>query len=309
MKVGRSRHRWGVELSGFGRPFGLGFDAVGRLHVTDMDTHVLTRFDHEFQSFQWHDGESDWSAPCIVVEGQVAPMAQRTRAGWNGPHSVTFDGGGDLYVTCYHEAAIHVLSPAGKPLRTIGQNVLSGPASAFFDRAGRLLVAEYSRNAVLALEVSGAFAGCLGRDARGNPVRFEDIREPLPATNELGGFDRPHMVRQLADDTLAVADTWNNRVQRFSPSGEFLGLLGDDPIPCPVALDPGPDNRLLVTAWSSNSVLTFEANDARLPRRLDRPRLKRPYDARFWGDDIVVADSHNSRVLIIATPAGRRLPE
>ena len=47
--IERREHEWGIELAGFGRPFGLGEDASGRLHVTDMDRHDLVRFDAALQ--------------------------------------------------------------------------------------------------------------------------------------------------------------------------------------------------------------------------------------------------------------------
>ena len=62
MELYRRPAPWGLELSGFGRPMGLGRDAQGCWLVTDMDCHVLWRLDAAIERFQWHAGTAEgWS--------------------------------------------------------------------------------------------------------------------------------------------------------------------------------------------------------------------------------------------------------
>jgi hypothetical protein len=251
--IERHDRDWGVELTGFGRPFGLGEDAAGRLHVTDMDHHTLIRFD----------------ASLDAHETLVGPGI------FSGPHSVEFAGDGRLFVTCYYAPAIFMVSDGlAKKLPA----PLSGPASAFFDQAGHLLVAEYAQNAVLALETDGRVAFTFA-----------------------GTFDRPHMARSLDTGDVIVADTWNNRLQKFDASGKLV----DDQlaaIACPVAIDPDPARGWLVTAWGDNCVLRCDER-GRVTGRLEAPPLEKPYDARWLsGDRVAVADSHHARVLILQSP-------
>lgn len=282
LALGRHEHEWGIEITGFGRPFGLGFDSAARLHVTDMDVHLLFRFDARLERVEWHDGGSGgWSGPVHVASHRADAAQPSAASGWNGPHSVEFDADDSLYVTCYYGAAIHVLSCAGAPVAVLGRDVLRGPASAFFDRAGRLMVAEYAQNAVLLLDTAGHVAGRLA-----------------------GSFDRPHMARALPDGTLAVADTWNNRVQRFTIDGDALDVEWIPSIACPVALDAADDGRTIVTAWGENTVMSFD-REGRSEGRLVAPLLARPYGARRMGTGLVVADSHNARVLILTAPQFR----
>lgn len=246
-------HAWGLELTGFGRPFGLAIDGQGRLYVTDMDRHRIFRFDADLKS---HD--------VLGTEGT-----------WNGPHSLDFDAGGRGLVTCYYTPGIYVLG-SNTPLQL--ERAVTGPASALFDASGRFLVAEYSQNAVLQYEADGRLA-----------TTFD------------GRFDRPHMARELADGTVLVADTWNNKLQRFDPSGAPLDA-DVAVVSCPVAIDSDPGRGWLVTAWGDNAIVRFDAN-GRPAGRLDAPALDKPYDARWLDDDrIAVADSHHSRVLIIDAP-------
>lgn len=253
MTIERREHSWGIELAGFGRPFGLGVDAEERLHVTDMDRHSVTRFDRQLNV------EHTFTAPGT----------------WNGPHSIDFSGDGRAFVTCYYTPGIYVIGDA-RPIAAAG--TLTGPATAFFNKTGRLLVAEYAQNAVLVL----------GEDGR--------VEKPFA-----GRFDRPHMARELPDGSVIVADTWNNRLQRFDPSGRLMNDRVAD-VSCPVAIDPSVGRGWLVTAWGDNCVVRFE-QDGTLAGRLDAPALDKPYDARWLsGDRVAVADSHHGRVLIVDSP-------
>ena len=251
--IARREHAWGLELCGFGRPFGLGIDRHRRLHVTDMDRHCIERFDRELQY------ERTLTAPGT----------------WNGPHAVDFDNAGRLFVTCYSTPGIYVMEGAAS---TKLDTSVTGPASALFDRSGHLLVAEYSQDAVLALHPTGELA-----------FRFA------------GDFDRPHMARALDDGGVIVADTWNNRLQRFTGDGALVDR-NVAKVSCPVAVDPHVSLGWLVTAWGDNAVMRFDATGAPAGR-LETPPLEKPYDAR-WLDDgrVVIADSHHRRVLVLHSP-------
>lgn len=251
--ITRCRHDWGFELNGFGRPFGLGIDAGGILHVTDMDRHCVDRFDRNLDH----------------LETLTAPGV------WNGPHSIDFDGAGRSYVTCYYTPGIYVIEGRA-PIRL--QTDVTGPASAMFDGSGLLLVSEYSQNMVMALHAGGRLAFTFN-----------------------GSFDRPHMARALEDGSVIVADTWNNRLQRFTADG---ALMASDvaTVKCPVAIDPHPRRGWLVTAWGDNAIVRLAADGGHLGT-LQTPPLDKPYDARWLDDDrVVVADSHHARVLILDRP-------
>ena len=248
--IDRRDHAWGIELTGFGRPFGLGVDGHGCLHVTDMDRHCVVRFD-----------------TALTTHDVIAP------GNWNGPHSVDFAADGRTFVTCYYTPGIYVIGE-DRPLVTS----LTGPASAFFNDSGRLLVSEYSQNAVLALDADGRLAFSFA-----------------------GSFDRPHMARVVGDGTVIVADTWNNRLQRFSSAGELLDQSVAT-VARPVAVDPDPQRGWLVTAWGDNGVLRFD-DRGQYAGRLEAPALEKPYDARWLSDDrVAIADSHHARVLILQSP-------
>lgn len=130
-----------------------------------------------------------------------------------------------------------------------------------------------------------------------------------------GTFDRPHMATELTDGTIVVADTWNHRLQRFDVSGRWLGWLGDEvdgwqeavrPLApssargafhAPVAVGRTADGGFVVTDWGNNRLQWFD-RDGRLLAIEDKYDLNRPYDAQPLAGTLVIADSHNGRVLI-----------
>lgn len=302
-------------LSGFGRPFGIGFDLKGNLLVTDMDCHVVIRFDRNFEAFQLHDGlDRGWSDKFKVSPGYSNERPKWAPRGWNGPHSVTVDSSGQLFVTCYYQPMVVKLAGDDKADVLITGKQLTGPATAQLDAQGHLLVAEYAQNLVLRFELDGSYHGRLGRDPRRGLLIFDSALGGVLKSSLLGGFDRPHMAKSLSDKSIVVADTWNNRLQRFASSGEFIAWHAGEggwqagpqseteaqlgSIKCPVAIDENSSGQLLVTAWGSDSLLLFGSDGAALPV-FGLPQLNKPYDARFFNAGAIVADTGNGRVLVL----------
>lgn len=305
-------------LTGFGRPFGLGFDNRGLLLVTDMDCHVVVRWDLDQNSYQCHYGINEcWGPALAPLSGFSSTRPKQHPVGWNGPHSAASDASGRIVVTCYYSPAVVNVPTDGVAELLIGPDRLSGPASATIDPQGRLLVAEYAKNLVMGFDASGRYLGRLGRATNGDALLFDSDDLAVPASAGAGGFDRLHMATTGVDGCILVADTWNNRLQKFSPSGEYLCLLNDltgwkdvpdrgfwnrtvgpVSIPCPVAMDQHADGRILVTAWGSSQLFLLESGGC--GTELSVPTtLCKPYDARFHKNGVVIADTHNGRVLVV----------
>lgn len=312
-------------LSGLGRPFGLAHDAAGQLYVTDMDLHAVFRLTADLRFAQvLADGRSGWSAWHSVPSGTASAAKPLAPGMFNGPHCVEPAIGGELLVTTYYQPGIHVVDAEGQCVRVLGtsreQCLLDGPAAALFDNSGRLLVAEYRQHSVLALTDSGDLLGRLGAGALGQPLQFTHDG-PAKASSAAGGFDRPHMCRQAPDGSLVVVDTWNHRLQRFTADGRWLGWLGaqaggselhswsdhagtsrtgEKPgaLHAPVAIDFRDDGIAAVTDWGNHRIQFFDVAGRSLGIAAGL-QLKSPYDARFWGDRLAIADSHHGRVCIV----------
>jgi hypothetical protein len=294
---------------------GLGVDDRGCLLVTDMDCHVLVRFDAKFEHFQCHDGRNQpWGAPTAVYVGRSTQRPTRVPAGWNGPHAVTPDHQGRLLVTSYYSPQVAAVWPDGSVRQLIGSDLLKGPATARVDASGRILVSEYALNLLMVFDEGGHYLGRLGLAPGRVPLKFESGRDAVPASAAAGAFDRPHMAIGSPDGGFLIADTWNHRLQRLSAEGDFVASLVDGRgwkyelqygvvavdrgISCPVALDLNRSGQMLITTWGNNQVWFMDTEGLVAPLN-NLPALNKPYDARFWREGLVVADTHHGRLLIV----------
>ena len=297
MYLFRKQHDWGLELTGFGRPFGLGFDLNGNLIVTDMDTHAIVKFNDEMSTYTLHNGGESWGGE-LAVEAGVSSCKPKCRpVHWNGPHSVASDTKGRLFICCYYRPQVVTLMPSGKPIDVIDRKILEGPATASIDQSGAMFVTEYAQNLVLKFSLDGTYVGRLGRSATGKLYKYDSELGSVPSSAMPGGFDRPHMAVSLTDGSLIVADTWNDRLQRFSEDGELLSPMGGH-VSRPVSVDQDRLGRVLVTCWGNDELVLYDASSQSLGVK-NIPVLNKPYDARFYREGIVVADSLNGRVLVI----------
>ena len=88
---------------------------------------------------------------------------------------------------------------------------LNGPATGRYARDGRLWIAEYARNCIVALDMVGEPIVTIGGCAHDVVPREDGYSSDAWRS----AFDRPHMVTELSDASLAMSDTWNHLIQRF----------------------------------------------------------------------------------------------
>lgn len=250
--IERRDHDWGMELTGFGRPFGLGEDPSGRLHVTDMDRHAVIRFD---ASLKKHE--------TIAGPGTL-----------NGPHSVEFAGDGRLFVTCYYTPAIYVVD---ERRATKLPAVLTGPASAFLDASGHLLVSEYSQNSVMAFDTDGrlvfTFDGIFDRPhmARALPDgrvivadtwnnRLQSFTADGTLLNDLvATVSCPVAIDPGAERGWLVTAWGDDAVLRFDVNGRYAGRLEAPGLDKPYDARWLSENRVAVADSHHGRVLVLQS--------------------------------------------------
>jgi hypothetical protein len=309
--------RLGVEtvgdltlLSGFGRPFGLKvLDTEGVL-VTDMDLHAVFEIDAAWSRVRAMGDGPHWSGWQDIERGHVPPAASRAPAYFNGPHSVDVARDGSLCVTTYYDPALHVVDPEGRQSATVRSlssgATLKGPATGVYADDGDLLVTEYALNCVFVL------AGDLTLKCV--------LRPPHSGAPQAMRLDRPHMAVRASDGTYVIADTWHHRLLQVDAQGQPLAWIGSDsagaagtgwrrpvetgvPSPlmgglhAPVAIDLDRETgEMLVTDWGNNRLQLFSRHGAVLTS-VEHLGLEKPYDAKFFREGLLVADSHHGRVI------------
>jgi hypothetical protein len=313
-RIGFANERGLLRLGGFGRPFGIGMDPEGRILVADMDLHGIVRFTPDLLAYQWLGDDAGWSEKMSVNGG----LAERAHPGqpsrFNGPHSVACGTDGRIYVTTYYDPGLHILSPTGGLVTRIdGEKSLfrfKGPATGLFDARKHLLVTEYALHGIFSFDAEGRFVGALG----GGQDGFRQASGFEPGS-KAGFFDRPHMAATMKNGDIIVADTWNHRLQRFSPEGRFMGILGGSKegwrdaaavtpqssapsgFHAPVAVSILEDGRIVVTDWGNNRLKWLDA-EGYLLEIDDSLGLEKPYDAQVFGNRCFVANSHRGEIIV-----------
>ncbi|XP_065886761.1 E3 ubiquitin-protein ligase TRIM71-like [Dysidea avara] len=123
---------------------------------------------------------------------------------------------------------------------------------------------------------------------------------------ELGTFNKP---RDLAlnsnEDQLFITDCHNNRIQVFTPKGQFLKVFGNfiTSLRLPVGIHYTPDGHLLVNCFTTHCVLVFE-EDGKFTSAIEdtyqgKKRFTYPRGIVMMDNgQIVIADNGGNRLVV-----------
>ena len=220
----------GKESSQFNYPKGIAVDKHGNIYVADSWNHRIQKFDplgNHLQTFGSY-GEG---------KGEL-----------NEPYDIMVEDCGNILVVERYNHRLQWFSPEGKSLGWIGQRgtVLEEHLAYFYETSANLFSSP-------AFE----FPTSIGTDSLGNYfitdsgnhriVKFNKNWQRILTFGErgegIGQFQYPLCVSIGENDLLYISDLNNNRVQIFSPFGQFLDSLeqtGDStPLksPCLTAID------------------------------------------------------------------------
>lgn len=153
-------------------------------------------------------------------------------------------------------------------------------------------------------------------DTEGNVLHvwgnFADVSKgPAPG----GTFYEPWGIGVAPDGSVYVADTWNHRIQKFTPEGEFITMWGyfgqgeaPDALWGPRDVLVAPDGRVFVSDTGNKRIVIFDANGSPLgeygeaglqPGQFDEPvGLALSNQSQLY-----VADTWNQRIQsLLVTP-------
>ncbi len=186
-------------------------------------------------------------------------------------------------------------------IRNDGQLTFNAPRGLDFAPDGTLYVADSLNHRILHLSPEGELLQIIGE--------FGSISN---GSAPPGQFNEPWDVAVAPDGSFYVADTWNHRIQKFSPQGEALtawGYWGQDGSPLafygPRSVAVGPDGRVFVSDTGNKRIVVFDPDGVPLtiigeggvePGQFDEP-VGVAVDANGW---VYVADTWNQRVQVFA---------
>jgi len=289
------------SISGFSRPFGITVDEVENMYITDFGGHNLLIYDRNFNLIQ-----------------NINPNDESIL---KNPHSVDFDSKENMYITDFGNKKIQKFSKEGEFMKTIiDEDYLKGPATSYFDENENLYVSDYGSNALLKFSKNGAFMGWIGAKQDGTLTNGWEIRlSETSASTIPGGFDRLHMSRVDQNENIYVADTWNNRIQKFSKNGKLIGWIGakqdgtltngwekegiaaSSSIPgglnTPVSLDISEDGDLIIFEFNGNRIQKFSKEGKFI--EILATGFNQGYDAKLKNNKLYVVDTGHNKIQII----------
>jgi sugar lactone lactonase YvrE len=138
-----------------------------------------------------------------------------------GPHKMSVDKDGNLWVADYQANVVIKLDPNGKVLMTLGKKGVAGTGNDEFDAPDAVAIAPNGD-----IFVSDGHTG--GGTATGNAriVKFDKDGKFLMTWGKKGmgpgEFDVPHDLAFDSKGRLFVADRQNDRIQIFDQNGKFI---------------------------------------------------------------------------------------
>lgn len=183
------------------KPYGIATDSRGRIYAADTQLKTVFVIDPAGRSVERRSGDSR------------APMAL--------PAGVAVDSKDHLFVSDAQMRSITCFSPKGDVIGHFGTSILGRPGGIAIDnKRHRLYVADAAKNQIAVFDaISFEFVDFVGKPNVNN--RAQDGTLAAPTNVALDG-----------QGNLYVADTWNYRIQIFTPAGKFLrafGAQGDRP--------------------------------------------------------------------------------
>ncbi len=235
----------GIEAGQFNKPRNVAIAPSGNIYVLDSDNNRVQYFTPagEFVGMWDAKDRGGFNQPWgIAVNGEDEVFVADT---WN--HRIMkFSGEGEFLLEWYANDP----SEAGK--------TFYGPRSIAIDSNGKVYVSDTGNKRIMIYDADGKFLNKFGLSGMA-----------------AGEFDEPVGIALWQDEILAVADTWNQRVQLFSVAGEnpSFAVVGSFPVSAwySQSLDNKPyltfdqDGNVLITDPESYLVLQY-SRDGRLLR-------------------------------------------
>lgn len=286
-----------AKMGYFWNPHGIAVDSEGYIYVTDF-------YNFRVQIFNPFRGSADDGKPYMGIgystswnaEANVLPITGTENGYFTFPSAVSEDGSGNIYVADTASHRIQIFDSAGNFARGIGNGITwdaltsaptsanKGTGGAFFSfprdvaitGAGdnlRIAVADMGNHRIQVFDKNGVFRMGIGNQTKWTVVDLTPL-SGLQGTDNYS-FYNPSGLAYDKNGNLFVADSGNNRIMKYSPTGAFLLGLGSGQIWGPSDTAPAPARGTGMRAFDYPCGIKIDNNL-----------------------NIYVADTNNHRILI-----------
>jgi VCBS repeat-containing protein len=233
-------------------PTGVAVSGSGDVYVADTGNNRVSEFSQAGAFVRAFGTDVGGSRVDVCTSSCVAGSAGGGAGQLNAPAGVAVSGSGDVYVADRLNDRVDEFSQAGAFVRAFGKDVggsdvdvctspcvagsaggaagrLNLPAGVAVSGSGDVYVADQNNNRVSEFSPAGVFVRAFGKGVGGSGV---DVCTSSCVAGSAGGgtgqLNLPAGVAVSSWGEVYVADTNNERVSVFSPTGAFVRAFGKD---------------------------------------------------------------------------------
>lgn len=204
-------------------PSGSATDAAGNVYISESGSHVIRKISPSgIITTAVGTGVAGYSG-----DGGAASMAKI-----NNPNKILIDGTGNLYISDFSNNVVRKVSTSGiiTTIAGTGMGGYSGdggpataanlfqPADIAFDASNNLYIADYVNYRIRKVSTAGIISTYAGSGTAGS------LGDGGPAT--AAQFHFPYRVIFDESDNLFIADAYNNKIRKVTPSGIISTFAG-----------------------------------------------------------------------------------
>jgi aldose sugar dehydrogenase len=235
---------------------------------------------------------------------------------FNAPEGIAVDQQGNVYVVDTDNDRIQKFSANGTFIGELGRHgvrngTFKNPEGIALDQQGNVYVVDTGNNRIQ--KFSANFSGNFSANSPNGTYLAQWGKHGVEPDSR---FNAPEGIAVDRRGNVYVVDTGNNRIQKFSANGTFLGKFGsfgtnDTSFDAPEGIALDQQGNVYVVDTGNNRIQKFSANGTFLGKfgsfGPDENQFKYPSAAAVDSQgNIFIADTSNNRVSVIRTlPEGQ----
>ncbi len=234
------------------------------------------------------------------------------------PRGIALDGEDQIWAADSGNSRISKFDQAGEALASygaqgsaLGQFGSASPGAIAVDSAGNVWAADTANNRLQELDSEGKFLKAIGWGVKGEGTGLQVCESSCAAGvagSGSGQLDHPQGIALDAQGDVWVADSANDRLQQFSPAGEYLGQLETTGSATDLAFDA--EGKIWVAEPARNRISRYSTEGELLAEAgsegTGNGQFKAPSGLGVEEGNIWVADTENNRVQVL-NPQGEYL--
>lgn len=267
---------WGCRGSRngqFSEPHGITVDSADNIYVSERRNHRIQKFDS--------------SGKFLMAIGSSGEHSQRV----TDPTGVAVDSHGNVYVVCSFNHQIMKFDPSGKLITAWGSygegnGQFEGPNSIAIDSLDNLYISDYANNRVQKFDSSGNFLAAWGSSCG-------------KSTDGILQMNSPQGIDVDASGKVYVADTYNYRIGKYDPQGNFIDAWRCEAVEMPnysapdsIAVDDS--GRMYIVDGCGHRIVKLDAAGNHITAWGE---LDHRSDEHFTPIDIAISPSGNLHML------------